>query len=398
LLILVALLFLGCVEFSFFDEDNIVKCGGDKYTSGNQICDDGILKNPCGNDYYDPGAQFCSEQDNKVYNKCDGKNYNPLSTDQICEDNILKTKCGEDYYNPATQFCKDDNIYDKCDGKDYNPLSIDQICEDNILKTKCGEDYYNPATQFCKDAKIYDKCGGWAYDPLKDACCNNTPFILATHECKNGIVYNKCGDEIFDPFIEYCLDNFVREKEKFIDNRDGKTYKYVTIGDQIWMAENLRYETTNTKCYDDNPDNCKTFGVLYDWESAKMACPSGWHLPNNTEWNKLRNFAGNNAGRKLKANGDFWGDWPGWSYGKGSDDFGFTALPSGYSSVYFLKIGEETSFWSATTGIDTEYTSAYSLNGNSTTSTTLNYVEILTNHPPNTNRAIVRISVRCIKD
>ena len=164
----------------------------------------------------------------------------------------------------------------------------------NFYAAKCGNDYYNVDTQFCYDAKIYDKFSG--------------------------------------------------NKEEFIDVRDGKAYKYVTIGTQTWMAENLRYEASNTRCYDDNPDNCKIYGMLYDWNTANEVCPPGWHLPNDTEWFTLRNFTGRDDA-KLMANVF-------WIYGKGTDEFGFTALPGGYyrDEGYFLNIENQAIFWSATTG------------------------------------------------
>ena len=68
------------------------------------------------------------------------------------------------------------------------------------------------------------------------------------------------------------------------DTRDGKTYKTIKIGDRIWMAENLRFSTANSKCYKDDPNNCKEYGALYMLSEAKNACPTGWHLPTAAEW------------------------------------------------------------------------------------------------------------------
>jgi uncharacterized protein (TIGR02145 family) len=116
-------------------------------------------------------------------------------------------------------------------------------------------------------------------------------------------------------------------KSSFTDSRDKKTYKSVKIGDQIWMAENLNYDTKGSLCYENKPDNCKKYGRLYDWNTAVKICPSGWHLPNDKEWEALLNFAGSVkgkvAGKKFKAIS-------GWEVGSnGTDDYGFSALPSG---------------------------------------------------------------------
>jgi len=305
LLALPALLFLGCGSY---EEVNAFSAKG------------------CGNDYYDPAKQFCI--DAKIYDKCSYDIYDPLS--QKCENNILFSKCGNDYYDPAKQFCIDAKIYDKCGVYIYDPLN--QKCENNILFSKCGNDYYNNAEQFCQGAKIYDKCDGYSYDPLNQ-------------KCENNILFSKCGDKWYNIYSEFCdaTDNVIENKGEFTDSRDGKVYKYVAIGTQIWMAENLRYETSNTKCYDDDPENCKIFGILYDWDTAKTICPSGWHLPNDTEWFTLRHFA---TDIKLMANNALW------KYGSGTDDFGFTALPGGYyrHEGYFFNLNEMSVFWSATAG------------------------------------------------
>jgi len=103
------------------------------------------------------------------------------------------------------------------------------------------------------------------------------------------------------------------------DSRDGKTYKTVKIGEQVWMAENLNIKTGDSKCNEDDESNCQKYGRLYDWETAKTTCPKEWHLPSNVEWNKLMNFAGGDkAAEKLKAKS--------WN---GVDAFGFSALSGG---------------------------------------------------------------------
>jgi uncharacterized protein (TIGR02145 family) len=306
LFILAVSLFWGCT-IGFFDESVIDKCGGEKYTSSDQICEDNVLKAPCGEVYYDIKIQFCFEQEIKVYDKCGGDNYNPHSIEQICENNILKTKCDilDTYYDKKTQFCHESGIFGKCDGKEYEPATQD--------------------------------------------CCDNTKYTFTKHKCVDGIVFNKCENEWYNSYFEYCAGNVVMNKEKFVDSRDGNAYKYVIIGSQTWMAENLRYETSNTKCYNNDPSNCEIFGILYDWNTAITICPSGWHLPSDEEWRELRRFIAlgeilysEEERARLKANSDLW------ISDKGTDDFGFTALPGGYYFNNFTKIGEWATFWSTT--------------------------------------------------
>lgn len=115
------------------------------------------------------------------------------------------------------------------------------------------------------------------------------------------------------------------------DERDGQTYKTVKIGEQWWMAENLRYEDAEQSvCYTDNPDNCLIYGKLYTRKGALNDCPNGWHLPTENEWLKLREYAKgtidkNNVGQYLRADTL----WDVSGLGVGYDAFGFSALPAG---------------------------------------------------------------------
>ena len=127
------------------------------------------------------------------------------------------------------------------------------------------------------------------------------------------------------------------------DPRDGKTYKTVKIGEQVWMAENLNYETYGM-CYDNNPQNCTKYGRLYSKHSLSQVCPNGWHLPDSLEFIILLNELDlrtfklgvgsgkndtldffENAGNYLKSTTG----WNDCSNGNGSNLAGFSAIPGG---------------------------------------------------------------------
>ncbi len=89
----------------------------------------------------------------------------------------------------------------------------------------------------------------------------------------------------------------------FTDLRDGKIYKTVKIGYQIWMAENLAFKTSEGyyRAYDNNNSNIKKYGFLYDWETAKKVCPNGWHLPTRNEFFTLLNNFGGESNKAYEA-------------------------------------------------------------------------------------------------
>jgi len=124
----------------------------------------------------------------------------------------------------------------------------------------------------------------------------------------------------------------------FTDERDGQVYKYTTIGNQVWMAENLKFDAPYSVCYDEIEGFCDTFGRFYslhingkyfdlfDQELLDTICPTGWHVPSVDEWSLLANNMGGEekAGLRLISSLDF-----GERYTKGTDDCEFNSLPAG---------------------------------------------------------------------
>lgn len=79
----------------------------------------------------------------------------------------------------------------------------------------------------------------------------------------------------------------------FTDKRDGKIYKTIKIGDQVWLAENFAFKAdTGCWAYDNDQSNIAKYGYLYDWETAKQIVPEGWHLPTEEEYETMLNNCG----------------------------------------------------------------------------------------------------------
>jgi uncharacterized protein (TIGR02145 family) len=147
-----------------------------------------------------------------------------------------------------------------------------------------------------------------------------------------------------------------------VDNRDGKTYKTVKIGNQVWMAENLNYQTDSSWCYNNSDSYCEKYGRLYGWDAAMKACPAGWHLPAREEWDSLIFAASgvknpfvitptywDSAGGKLKAKSGWYNNTYTLKNGNGTDDYGFSALPGGARiGGYFYNVRSFGEWWTAT--------------------------------------------------
>lgn len=132
----------------------------------------------------------------------------------------------------------------------------------------------------------------------------------------------------------------------FTDPRDGQVYRTAIIDNQVWMAQNLNYNMSNSSCYEGESANCAMYGRYYTWSAAQTACPVGWRLPSYSDWSEMFNAIGglSSAAPKLKAAS-------GWSSGEnGVNTYGFSALPAGYSArntEYYGK-GNNAYFWSST--------------------------------------------------
>jgi len=114
----------------------------------------------------------------------------------------------------------------------------------------------------------------------------------------------------------------------FTDSRDSKQYKWVKIGNQTWMQENLAYDTVGSYYYNDSTYYGTTYGKLYNWQTACSVCPSGWRLPSKNDFDTLIAYLGGNsiAGGKMKTTGTTLWQSPNTNATNSSN---FSAIPAG---------------------------------------------------------------------
>lgn len=153
---------------------------------------------------------------------------------------------------------------------------------------------------------------------------------------------------------------------------DGNAYPTIIIGDQIWMAENLRVTkyrngnpipnvtgnaawqalTSGAYCWYDNDQTANAkYGALYNWyavDDPRGLCPEGWRAPTDAEWTAFTNMLGGSsvAGGKLKAVSPLWND----LNTDATNSTGFSGLSGGYRYYggYFYGMGDLATFWSST--------------------------------------------------
>jgi uncharacterized protein (TIGR02145 family) len=216
-------------------------------------------------------------------------------------------------------------------------------------------------------------------------------------------------------------ENKDKDKEITVTDIDGNIYNTITIGTQVWMAENLKttkyndgtalpnvtdntaWSALTTGAYSDysnTPGNSTTYGRLYNWyavdnnaatkvasNGGKNVCPADWHVPGDAEWTTLTTFLGGEAvaGGKLKETGTT--HWPGPNTGA-TNETGFTALPGGYRDPggQYYNIGRIGFWWSST-----EYSATYAW-------LRLMYGDYAVVDSSRYYEKPVGFSVRCIKD
>ena len=278
--------------------------------------------------------------------------------------------------------------------------SREAMCLSNKVETKHGFGYFYPyriyncddnyGKQYILECGLGGKLaavGGYVPNASKKICDSYAPAQISKKEL---LKLNAMDRSEFDRRTDGKLYKKLKRKNinpqmgEMVDSRDGKKYKTVKIGDQVWMAENLNFkykvkgEPYGNYC---NEDKCKVLGRYYTWAAAmdsaglyssqgedcgyghsrdckatnpiRGICPENWHLPSGYEFKKLlayleksKNieelafYLDDDAAFAFQATGDEWEN--------ATNTTGFSAIPAGYHGAHggFHDVSSAAQFWS----------------------------------------------------
>ena len=203
-------------------------------------------------------------------------------------------------------------------------------------------------------------------------------------------------------FLLLCLTGLAQQT---VTDYDGNIYEIITIGDQVWLKENLKSlhycdgtPIPDVVAYNNNDSLGTIYGLLYTWDvamngstepGAQGVCPCDWHLPTDEEWTILENYLGGSsvAGGKMKEAGiEHW-----LSPNTGAtNSSGFTGLPAGEFDAYFTPnkfwlLHTAAVFWTSSQTNSLQATERY-LSHNDAACGSLAWYKVM------------KYSIRCIKD
>jgi len=180
-----------------------------------------------------------------------------------------------------------------------------------------------------------DENGFWWTSTIFEA----TGSVQARHLSASGEFSSTLKDKP-NALSVLCIQNPPIKKisKIFTDTRDSKQYNVIKMNNMMWMKDNLNYNAKGSFCYNNKPENCDKYGRLYDWDLAQTVCPSPWRLSSNDDWlNLIESSGGDVAGKKLKSK-----QW------NGTDNYGFSALPGGFTKAQgFAESGERGYWWTS---------------------------------------------------
>ncbi len=286
---------------------------------------------------------------------------------------ICKAKKWEEYVDSEIKSYPTEDDMPNCTSKNENSLafveadSVVQVCKNsrwetlghsyaneealpNCTKKREGEKAYlmeEDGVQACKDGVWSATTDGNGKKNESDGGSNKTSSnskVTESSDSQNPQSNNSGDDKSSSSSMSERSSTSIAPgivEGTFTDPRDSQTYKTVKIGNQVWFAQNLNYDTgdDNSLCPLGDPLYCEKYGRLYR-DPYPEECPKGWHVPYESEWEDLidyvlRNNPGVNAGKSLKATsgwyelGYFVQDGRGLAVATGDDLFRFSALPAG---------------------------------------------------------------------
>ncbi len=247
------------------------------------------------------------------------------------------------------------------------------IWDGGATVTACGVCWSTNANPTVADHKTSDSAATYAFTSLVTGLTANARYYVRAY------AINSAGTGYGN------IQSFTTLASLYtFGDIDGNIYKTVTIGTQVWMAENLKVThyrdgsaiakvvegtawsglSTGAYCeYDNDADSVATYGRLYNWYSvtdSRIIAPTGWHLPSDAEWKQLElylgmsqadadriGWRGTDEGGKLKEAG--YTHWNSPNTGA-TNDSRFSGLPGGYRDYNgdYTSIGLCAYFWSAT--------------------------------------------------
>lgn len=342
--------------------------------------------------------------------------------------------CNGDGFNSEKQACLGDVLVDACSDQLVNSIihakDTSFVCRgdnswqeasknESYFDKGCSKENENEALEYGYSMVvcIQDTSHAWKWVVDSEVEASR---LKSSSSSKNENVSAESSSSEDEKTVSSSSTKFHRV-EKTVEY-DGYTYKTVGIGTQLWMAENLRTTTgvDSSWCFNDEPENCETYGRLYTWATAmgidekyqtrsalkdgaisdssynRGICPKGWHIPSDDEWQTLFDFvdASNGVATAGQSLCDPNGAWKGYDDYPMTDDYGFSAIPGGKyhyatennTNVGWKDLGASMHVWSATESADTASTNVYT-----------RYIqpkEIDRNDFPKARRRYVR----CVKD
>ncbi|MCQ2106920.1 MAG: hypothetical protein MJZ26_14150 [Fibrobacter sp.] len=327
----------------------------------------------------------CSSTDSEEINigLCKGAEYD--ANEQDCLGGVLVDVCNNQvlysviHAKDTTFVCRGDSSWTEASKNEaYFEQGCDEGNENAILE-------YGYSTMVC----IQDTSHTWKWVVDSEVEASRLKSSSSTHEDSDSDLSSSSAK---NPESDSSIE--IHRFESTVEY-DGYSYKTVGIGTQLWMAENLRTTTgiDSSWCFNDEPENCETYGRLYTWATAmgidekyqtqsalkdgvisdtsynRGICPKGWHIPSDDEWQTLFDFvdASNGIATAGQSLCDPNGAWKGYDNYPMTDDYGFSAIPGGKyqyslennSNEGWKNFGESLHVWSATESVDTTATNVY---------------------------------------